>query len=318
MKARLVSLLYAGLLLWLQPTQAASTPSPATPESSSALSFTLRQGFLIVVDGRIGGLEHLRFILDTGATHTFVSRNVAERLSVTPSLSKDNGSVVNFQRRVPVQWARFPELRVGPIVATNARMMVGDLSHYSELTEGIDAIVGLDLLGRCKSLQVDYEAATVWFRGCTSLPMQVRDADVSTRLREFPTTAAASSETSAPSALFITVTVQGRSVRLLLDTGFEGIAVFEDRLRDRLPHLHTHGGIPIELGTVKAQAGTLRGEQVRLPGLRIGNDDANTPIVLVRGDTSAVPPGMDGYIGPRAIRAKRLELNFANKLLRWQ
>jgi hypothetical protein len=39
---------------------------------------------------------------------------------------------------------------------------------------------------------------------------------------------------------------------------------------------------------------------------------------LVRGVTEAVPGGLDGYLGPRALGAKKIELDFASMMLRWQ
>lgn len=79
----------------------------AGPEASNVKTFELRQSFLIVVDGRIGPLEHLKFILDTGASHTVVSRKIADQLA----LLREAGSVINFQRRLPVEWARFPRCK---------------------------------------------------------------------------------------------------------------------------------------------------------------------------------------------------------------
>jgi gag-polyprotein putative aspartyl protease len=67
----------------------------AGPETSNVEAFDLREGFLIVVDGRIGPLEHLKFILDTGASHTVVSRKIADQLA----LSREPGSVIKFSEK---------------------------------------------------------------------------------------------------------------------------------------------------------------------------------------------------------------------------
>jgi predicted aspartyl protease len=239
-----------------------------------------------VVDGRIGPLEHLKFILDTGASHTVVSRKIADQLA----LSREPGSVINFQRKLPMEWARFPEVQVGPVVATDARMMVADVNQYSEFMKGIDAVVGLDLLSRCQRVLIDYEAQLIVFEarnGASQVPL------------------------FQAKGILVTVMLQDQPVQLLVDTGFQEIALFEERLRPRM-----HGVDVQQLGHMRM--GSLVGDAVRLPGLRLGSVASNSRVLLVRGVTQAVPSGLDGYLGPRALGAKRIELDFASMMLRWQ
>jgi predicted aspartyl protease len=256
------------------------------PETSNVKTFDLRKSFLIVVDGRIGPLEHLKFILDTGASHTVVSRKIADQLAV----SREAGSVINFQRKLPAEWARFPEVQVGPIVATDARMMVADLNQYSEFAKDIDAIAGLDLLSRCQRVQIDYEAKLVAF--------QARNG-------------ASQDPLFQAKGIFVTLMLHDQPVHLLVDTGFQEIALFEERLGPRM-----HGRDVQQLAPVKI--GSLVGGVVRFPELQLGSVGPNPPVFLVRGKTEAVPAGMDGYLGPRALGAKRIELDFGSMMLRWQ
>jgi predicted aspartyl protease len=258
----------------------------AEPEPSKVRTFELRESFLIVVDGRIGPLEHLKFILDTGASHTVVSRKIADQLA----LPREAGSVINFQKRLPMEWARFPEVQVGPIVAADARMMVADLNRYSEFARDIDAVVGLDLLSRCQRVRIDYEAKLIAFE---------------------PRNGASEAPAFEGKGIFVTLMLQDRPVRLLVDTGFQEIALFEERLRPRM-----HGVDVQQLGP--ARMGSLVGDAVRLPGLGLGSLGSNTRVLLVRGVTQAVPTGLDGYLGPRALGAKKIELDFASMMLRWQ
>jgi predicted aspartyl protease len=258
----------------------------AGPETSTVKTFDLRESFLIVVEGRIGPLEHLKFILDTGASHTVVSRKIADQLA----LARRPGTVINFQKRLPVEWAQVPEVQLGPIVATNSRMMVADLDQYTEFARGIDAIAGLDLLSRCERLQVDYERKLVVFQ---ARPTALQVPHFQAR------------------GVVVTATLQDRPVRLLVDTGFQEIALLEDRLRARGQRFHVEE-------IAREQIGSLLGEEVRVPGLRIGSDQQNAPVLLVRGKTEMVPDGLDGYLGPRALGAKKIELDFASMLLRWQ
>jgi predicted aspartyl protease len=283
-------LLVSSFVLFASRGCAQATPAEAgfiaKAEASKVRTFELRESFLIVVDGRIGPLEHLKFILDTGASHTVVSRKIADQLA----LLREAGSVVNFQKKVPVEWARFPEVQVGPIVAADARMMVADLNQYSEFAKDIDAVVGLDLLSRCQRLQIDYEAKRIVFeaRNGTSQapPFEAK-------------------------GIFVTLMLQDQPVQLLVDTGFQEIALFEERLRPRMRGVEVQ-----QLG--HARMGSLVGDAVRLPGLRLGSFASNSRVLLVRGVTEAVPSGLDGYIGPRALGAKKIELDFASMMLRWQ
>jgi predicted aspartyl protease len=256
------------------------------PTTPNVKTFDLREGFLIVVDGRIGPLEHLKFILDTGASYTVVSRKIADLLA----LPRQAGSVVNFQSKLPMEWARVPEVQVGPIVATDAQMMVADLGRYSEFAKDVDAIAGLDLLSRCERVQIDYQAKRIAFH-------MWHDASQAPRL---PTM-----------GVVVMVSLHDRPVPLLVDTGFQQIVLFEERLRA--------GGRTFRVEKIKQERiGPLVGEAVRMPGLRIGSDGWNEPVLLVRGTTDAVPHGLDGYLGPRALGAKKIELDFGSMMLRWQ
>jgi predicted aspartyl protease len=291
MKSVAFSVLCACVLLFQQVCGAQVLTSTTRPDAIASLPFELREGFLIVVDGQIGGIVHLKFILDTGASHTVISRKIANRLS----LEREPGSVIDFQRKVPVEWARFPEVQVGPIVATDTRMMVGDLAQYSEFAHDVDAIIGLDLLTRCARIQIDYETRVVRFE-----KREIRPESGPSDIRR-----------SESNGLAITVTVQNQPMHLLIDTGFQGIALFQRRLQNRVQRLD------VKDRTV-AQVGPLVGEEVRLPGLRVGHEGANPRVFLIRGETEAVPTAIDGYLGPRALHAKRIEIDFASMMFRWQ
>jgi hypothetical protein len=125
---------------------AVSTPS------NDAIPFQLANGFLIVIEGQIGPLTPLKFILDTGATHTMVDARIADKLS----LPRHKGKVLNFDKGIKVDWTNLPELHLGPLAAHNFPVMVGDLKRISEFAEGVDAILGLDLLRTAQSIRIDY------------------------------------------------------------------------------------------------------------------------------------------------------------------
>src|SRR5580704_16368505 len=74
------------------------------PPVRSSIPFQLLSNFLVVVNGQVGALDGLKFILDTGASYTLIDRKLADKLK----LRRQPGQVTNFDRDVPVDWAEVP------------------------------------------------------------------------------------------------------------------------------------------------------------------------------------------------------------------
>ena len=100
-------------------------------------------------------------------------------------------------------------------------------------------------------------------------------------------------------------------MRLLVDTGLREMLVFKERFRNGLPHVRTEGE------PKKALIGRLQATQVNLPGVQIFGPGAVTPVFLIDGPKTDVG-ALDGYLGAASLHAKRLELDFASKVFRWQ
>src|SRR5215472_10694929 len=77
--------------------------------------FQMYGGYLIVAEGQIGPLQNLRFVLDTGVTHTMVDQKVAAALH----LSQRDGSAISFDKLVKTHWSVVPELEFAAIKATD-------------------------------------------------------------------------------------------------------------------------------------------------------------------------------------------------------
>jgi predicted aspartyl protease len=256
------------------------------PPVNATMPFELVGGFLVVVNAQIGNLNGLRFILDTGATHSLIDRKVADRLR----LRRRSGEVISFDRHIDVEWAEIPELRVGPLRGEALRIMVVKLAEYSEFAEHADGIIGLDLLSKSRKFSIDYDARIVSFRL----------ADDGT-------------PDHSPSACFVVpVVVQGVRVQLVVDTGLQGIVLYENRLRKRLPKMRIEGE------SSKAAMGRLRATQVGLPGVQIAGAQVATTVLLMDGPDEDSLPGVDGYLGLMALQAKRVEFDFDAGILRWQ
>src|SRR5271170_5700811 len=253
---------------------------------SLTMPFELASGFLVVVNGQIGNLRVMRFILDTGATSSVIDAKVADRLR----LPRSAGKVMTFDRRIPVEWTEIPEFRVGPIVAKALRVMVIDLSKYSRYGKNVDGVIGLDLLSRSEYLSIDYDRRILSFQLANGLP------DGRAPVRGFK----------------IPIVVQGATVQLLVDTGSQGILLYRDRVRKQLPRMRTEGE-PNEV----VESG-VRATEVRLPSVRIGGSDQMRIVFLIGGPGQGDLPGVDGILGAASLHAKRIDFDFTHMVLRCQ
>jgi hypothetical protein len=204
-------------------------------------------------------------------------------------LHRRPGMVLNFDRNLAVEWADVPEVRVGPIRVTGISMIVARLADISEFAKNADGIIGLDVLSRAQKISIDYERRRISF-----------ELDVGR-----------GSGPSVAKAFVIPVVIQGASMHLLVDTGLRYVLLYKDRLHSALPQLRTEGE-PRD-----ALIGHLKATLVNLPGVQIVGPDAVTPVLLIEGPGKTDLGGIDGYMGPASLHAKRLELDFAAKTLRW-
>ncbi|MGB6689604.1 MAG: aspartyl protease family protein [Terracidiphilus sp.] len=276
-----VRLLLAAALASQASAQDLQRPCPDSP-----LSFDLVSGFEVVVRGQVGEVGGLRFILDTGSSYSVIDRRVADRMR----LDRHPGKVFNFDRNLAVEWADVPDVGIGPLRVTGLSMMVAKLAGITELADNADGIIGLDVLSRAQKIAIDYERRTVSFeldKGCGIRP-------------------------SAVKAFVMPVAIQGVPMRLLVDTGLGYVLLYKDRLSSALPHLRTEGEPRY------AWFGRLQATRVNLPGVQVFRPEAVTPVFLIEGPGQSGVDGIDGYLGPASLHAKRLELDFARMTLRLQ
>jgi PadR family transcriptional regulator len=282
---KLLSLTLVALLIQARETYSRQSPA-AMPTPSNAIPFESGTGFLILVEGQIGPLTRLKFILDTGATHTLVDTRIADRLS----LPRHRGKVLNFDRDIRVDRTNLPELHFGPITARNFPALAADLKRVSEFADGVDAIVGLDVLGIAETIRIDYRSHLITIK----------------------VTADDSANSLNASALTVAVPLQGRPAHLIIDTGLQGLLLYEDRLQRHLPHLKLSGTVSW------AYAGRLRGRAATLTGIHLGGEELQSSVLLLPRAPASLPADIDGYLGANTLHAAMIELNFASHVLRWQ
>lgn len=284
MKLRLICLVLG--LLSAQRAQAQQSFN-TTPTLNDAIPFQLESGFLILVEGRIGPLARLRFILDTGATDTWIDRKIVQKLS----LPRHRAQIFNFNHHVKVERTSLPELQLGPLLVRNSCVIVGELKQFSEFAAAVDGIVGMDLLSTTQSLRIDYSRRLVTLKTASGREIVSHHS---------------------MNALTVQLPVQGQPMRLIIDTGVQGLLLYKDRLHKHLPELKlTDWATGVQ--------GRLWGESAMLSGIRLGGNEVQASVFLIPGEPDSIPADIDGYVGTSALKAKIVELDFAtNRLRSWQ
>jgi predicted aspartyl protease len=258
----------------------------ARPKTAD-VPFVLVNGFLIEIEGSIGQRSGLKFILDTGATHSIVDSKIARELGVE-SKPRRLFAFAGFEDAAE---GMFSSVRVGPMRQANVAMLIGNLRALSAFAAGADAVIGTDLLSQI-DFSIDYEKEIV--------SLHLPDAT-----RRLPRT--------GDVAMILRLSVQGEPVDLLVDTGTEGLVLFEDRLRAAVPHLV----IQSEPEGILVGA-RLRGRRGTLPGVSLGNKRLQGKSLLISGPPADVLPGIVGYLGVAALNPHRVDFDMDEHSFRWR
>jgi predicted aspartyl protease len=253
------------------------------------LPFRLSHGYLIVVEGQIGTQSNLKFILDTGATMSIVDTKIADKLRL-PHHPMES---FNFDRKLAWEQATIPEVQFGPVKASNTLVLVGHLADYSEFAQNVDAIIGLDLL-KLSNFGIDYVAKKIIFDSPKPGARAPHDAALS-------------------NGLVFEAQIQGHPVRLIVDTGFPGILLFEERVRATVPELRLIGKVSdVTMG------GRLHARKATLSGVEIGPSHMDVSVFLTKGPAAELLPGVTGVLGIAALNARRVNFDFNTGTLSWE
>jgi hypothetical protein len=264
-------------------------PTQVGVETSGAVPFLLRDGYLIVVEGRIGAQGHLKLVLDTGATHSVLRPDVAkEQTSLRRTVR-----IVNLDHVLTEELAEVPDFELGPIRIPLLPVMLNDLSYLRESVPGVDGLIGLDVL-QGRSFSIDFGLRKITFGSPRSLrfsaTMEVNEAYLAVEVR-----------------------LLNRPVRLLLDTGVSAILLYRDRLGDRLPELRVDQQVR---GASLGGAASL--EVVMLPCIRLNGTELRRRAVLLRNSPSGLLPRIDGYLSLTALGARHFSFDFERNTFSWE
>ncbi len=264
-------------------------PELSGVEESGTIPFTLYDGYLIAVEGRIGAQGHLKLVLDTGATHSVLTPDVAkEQLSLRRTVR-----IVNLDQVLRQELAEVPDFELGPIRIPFLPVMLNDLSYLGKSVPGVDGLIGLDVL-KGRSFSIDFGRRKITFGPPRTLrfstTMEVADA-----------------------YLAVEVQILHRPVRLLLDTGVSAILLYRDRLGDRLPELRVEQQIR---GASLGGATSL--EVVTLPCVQLNGTDLARRAVLLRNSPSGFLPRIDGYLSLTALGVRRFSFDLERNTFSWE
>lgn len=246
------------------------------------IPFKLAQGFGIVVQGGIGPLINLNFLVDTGAVPSVLNEKVASRIGVTGV----SGSFALLHKNIQAQYVTVDEVHFGSIRAVGLPMVVVDLARFERLLgTRIDAIVGLDILAN-QSFAIDYNRRTITPRlsGSTQHVMPVEILTFS----------------GAPYWV-LPINLGGHIFRVLLDTGANDLALFAGHTSK--PDLDPPG---------EATTRPLR----PLP-LTMGDMPLKKQLTVVLDEPPGTLQQIDGLLGPTALGITRIEFDWEHRCLRW-
>jgi hypothetical protein len=258
-------------------------------EDSEAIPFTLRDGYLIVVEGRIGAHRHLKLVLDTGATHSVLRSDLAKE----QKFLRRPVRIINLDRLLAQELAEVPDFELGPIRIPLLPMMLNDLRYLRKTAPCVDGLIGLDVL-RLRSFSIDIGRRRITFGSSRTLRSSAR-----MELGE--------------AYLAVEVQMSNRPVRLLLDTGVRAILLYRDRLGDRLPELKVEQRIQAE-----SFGGAAPLEVVTLPRVQLSGTDLERHAVLLRNSPAGFLPQVDGYLSLTALGARRFSFDFERNIFSWE
>ena len=266
-----------------------SVPGRLGVGASMTVPFTLRDGYLIVVEGRIGAQGHLKLVLDTGATHSVLRPDLAKQ----KKFLRRTVRIVNLDHVLTQELADVLDFELGPIRIPRLPMMLNDLSYLRESAPGVDGLIGLDVL-QGRDFSIDFGRRNISFGPSRTLrfsaTMEVAD-----------------------SYLAVEVQMLNRPVRLLVDTGVSAILLYRDRMGDRLPDLRVERQIQ---GASLGGAASL--EVVTLPRVQLNGTDLERRAVLLRNSPPGFLPQVDGYMSVIALRARRVSFDFERNTFSWE
>jgi hypothetical protein len=277
--------------------QKAIVPDPASAVTVTValahdpikLPIRLYWGYLVIVEGSIGNVPKLSFLVDTGAYPSVVDQKIAIRLGLAAQSGRVNLSNKSVQTRLVV----LPSLLLGPIEATSLPVLTQDLSFFQKaFGHKVDAIVGLDVL-RKSSFSINYKKKEMLFgpveRLTFSAPFDTAVPVVTIRMG-FPT----------------------QQLRLVIDTGGPDLML----LQSRMPH--SIGLQELGREAVSDVGGTFQRRKVRIAAVNVGKETIGSQIAFIAEDRKDDGDNFDGVLGMRGPQFWKIAFDFEHLRFSWE
>lgn len=263
------------------------------------VKFRTEQYERMTVPVRVGGTGPYRFLVDTGADRTAISRDIANRLNLVPGSEASLHSVAGVSK---VATATVPSIQL-----TKKPVKVVDAPVLESANMGADGILGVDSL-RSQRIQFDFEGQTM-----SIVPSATRD------IIDDPDAIIVMASRRNGRLVVTEATVDHRNLIVVLDTGAQ-VSIGNAALRREMLGRKTPADMqPVELQSVTGEK--LSGEYTFIRELNMGGvilrnlaivfADAHTFKQLNLNDRPALLLGMN------AMRAfKKVSIDFANRKFR--
>lgn len=277
-------------------SQPASAPADHTPQQTQSLvdvpvkvPIHLYWGYAVIVEGSIGNMRKLNFLVDTGAYPSVVDKKIAHHLGLPEQPGRVNLSKVSVAARLVV----LPSLLLGPIHAESLPALMQDLSYFEKaLGHRVDAIVGLDVL-RKSNFAINYRTKEMLFGPIETL------AFCTPFVTEIP-------------VVTIRLQFQNRQLRLVVDTGGPDLMLFQSRVPETV-------GMPVlGIENVADVSGPFQRRQVRISGISLGKEAIGPQATFVVDDQKDEGDDFDGVLGIRGLRFSKIAFDFEHHMFRWQ
>lgn len=247
----------------------------------------------------LSGTGPYRFLVDTGADRTAISRELAARLNLVPGAEAELHSVTGVST---VATATLPQLQL-----TRKPMKVIDAPVLDSANIGADGILGVDSL-RSQRIMFDFKAQSM-----AIVPSATPD------FRDEPGTIVIEARRKNGRLIVANAAANGHDVTVVLDTGSQ-ICIGNSALRSELRGRNLVD--PIETVQLESVTGEkLQGDYMFVKEVEIGGVTLRNLAVVFADAHTFRQLGLDNkpaiLLGMNAIRAfKKVSIDFANRTFR--